>query len=531
MSEETMELRIQALEETARAYARKHDKVQYESIDLTYVRRDQGGPFRKIDGLAPEDATKDSYLFSVCSSFVYAAIYNTFRYKLCNDIINHTCRKIIDQYQGQLRYSYDRDAKGAVSEKKGIRECLAAMQVGDAFLIENRYNGSYHIMLYISGNKLIHCAGYKINLETGEEKWDSPGAIRVDDRDDFLINMLGDYSFSNFNRWWVINILDAIDPKQYPITPWAMSRLKYPGLDIDRHCSVRRYQTVQAGDIITFTIRVCNDNERKSKIIHEGIHIEEVIPANTTLLGNSVTADTEIDGNKLRWKVTLHTGEDRIFQYSVRVNDDVKPGDEITAVGGKVEEIPFGAITRKVTPNRLDIATCEKLFALTKDGAIDKAEVTGDGVAEWVYQQIGRNVKIPTVRQVIDGLYDFKEVIFNPIKGDEYPVDVLINKENPDESLKAMMAPELIGGKMLCEVWQTDRVLELRGENLYPGDVVLVARKLNRNELVAEQWTLLGGGKAVKCAEGKTEIIDLPYMDVMHATEYFVVLRPYLADK
>ena len=91
-----------------------------------------------------------------------------------------------------------------------------------------------------------------------------------------------------------------------------------------------------------------------------------------------------------------------------------------------------------------------------------------------------------------------------------------------------MAAPKLIGGKMLACVPMEERVLEFRGENLYPGDVILVARELDRGICKPEQWVILGGGKAVVTTEEKTEVIDLPYMDVMLVTDYFVVLRPSL---
>ena len=528
--EETREIRLQALEETALAYARKRDRVQYESIDMTYMWKGHGGPYRKIDGLAPEYATKDSYLFSVCSSFINATLYNAFGYTLCGNMDDHTCTKIIDCYKEQTRYSYDRTAEGAISEKKAIRQTLEAMQTGDLLVVRNPKANNLHVMFYLSGQRIVHCAGSKINLTTGEEKWDSPGAIRNNDRDNFLINMLGDYPFSNFSHWYVINVLDAIDPEKYPMTPWAKSRLKYPCLDVDRTCNFRRYQTVQPGDVLTFTIQLRNDNTRKSKHHFEDLVMEDVIPEHTTLLASSLTADVQVDGNKIRWRIPLmHAGEERIFQYSVRVNDDVKPGDEIVSAGGKIDEIPFNEIRRKVAPARMSICDAQKLYTFADQSILDKAEVIGDGVADWIYKQLGKDVTIPTARKLIDSLYDIEEVEYAAGEEGEKR-DVLKHKENPDRSVLAMAVPELLGGKTLSCVWQTERVLEFRGENLYPGDVIVVARKLDRNTLEAEQWTVLGGCKAVKCAGGKAELIDLPYMDVMMATDFFMTFRPYLKE-
>ena len=73
-----------------------------------------------------------------------------------------------------------------------------------------------------------------------------------------------------------------------------------------------------------------------------------------------------------------------------------------------------------------------------------------------------------------------------------------------------------------------ERVKELRGENLYPGDVIVAARELTREGCREEQWTMLGGGKALRKTPEGTEVVDLPYLDIMLVTDYFVVLRPYL---
>ena len=69
MTEERRQQYVKAFEETALAYFRKRDRIQYESSDMTYLHKTLGGPFRRTDKFSPEAATKDSYLFSVCSSF------------------------------------------------------------------------------------------------------------------------------------------------------------------------------------------------------------------------------------------------------------------------------------------------------------------------------------------------------------------------------------------------------------------------------------------------------------------------------
>lgn len=521
MIEEVRALRVKALEETVLAYYRRGDRIQYDSVNLTHLDRFKGGPHRRTDPVSPEGATKDSYLFTVCSSFGYNVLKDAFNYDLCGDPLRHTCSNVLDYYKDYIKFSYVRANPGDVKEKDAMRQCLAAMQPGDVLLVSN--GTTLHYMYRLSENRLAHSAGFKFNMETGEEKWDSPGSIRVNDIDDFLLNVLGGYPFSKMTEWHVIDVLGAIDPEKYPITPAAQSRLDYPSLSIDRVVSLRRYQTAQPGDPITVTLQLHNENTRKSKICYESLEIEEQIPAHTTLLESSMTADMVKEGNTLRWKLPFAQGEERIIQYTVRVDENAQPGTELV-FRGRVANIPSCEIRRMVAQKHLPISVCEKLQKMANEPAAD---------AEEIYARLGAKLHVPTAWELISGLYEFVEVDDAYSAEENGKHDVLVEKETADPAaLKAMKmaAPQLIGGKMLLCVPTDRRVLELRGENLFPGDVIVVARELTRKGCKEEQWTILGGGKAVHIADGKKEIVDLPYFDILLATDYFVVLRPYLTE-
>lgn len=519
MTEELREQRVKAIEETAFAYLRRGDRVQYDSSNLTYVDRFRnGGPHRRTDPVSPEGATKDSYMFTVCSSFGYNVLKNAFGFDMCGSSLRHTCRAVLEQYSRFAKFSYDRENPGDLKEKASYRATLEALKPGDIFVVET--DTGYHFMICISEERVIHSGGIKINMETGEEKWDSPGSIRVDTLAELALSVLGMMPFSKLKRWWVIDILAAIDAEKYPITPWAQSRLDYPGLDIDRVASVRRYQTVQPGDTITITLQLHNVNTRKSKICYEGLEIEEHIPPHTTLLESSVTADTVLEGDTLRWKMNFRQGEERIIQYTVRVNDDVQPGTELVLPAGKVANIPTCEIRRLVSAPRPTLDTLGKISEYGK--TVQDAEA--------LYKKLGKDVKIPTAWEMITGLYEFYEED-DVYEHFEKKHIVLRDKAEKDAAaLEAMQmaVPDLIGGKLLVCVPTAKRVLELRGENLHPGDVILVAREATLEGCKEEQWTILGGGKALVCKDGKSEVIDLPYMDILLATDYFIVLRPYL---
>lgn len=147
-------------------------------------------------------------------------------------MLHHFCLDVVKDYEAQTVYAYAEG--GEVKPKRGFRECLEVLKPGDFIIIRNPKADNYHVMLRISDERIIHCSGHKYEFKEGVEKWETFGAVRIDTIQNFFLDMLGVYPFHNFSHWWVVRILDAIDPVQYPLTPAALSRLKYPGLNIDR---------------------------------------------------------------------------------------------------------------------------------------------------------------------------------------------------------------------------------------------------------------------------------------------------------
>ena len=526
MQENTRKLYAKAVEETCLSYYRKYDRIQYESSHLTYLHPYLGGPQRRTDGFSPEEATRDSYRFSVCSSFFYNFLLDVCGHELCGSALHHTCVDVLKNYKDQIIYEYH---EGQGTEMaKGADECLAALEEGDA-LITHARNGTYHIMQCISGDRLIHCAGGKMNFKTGVETWENSGAIRVDKISDFMLDCRR-FGFNIHSEWWVVRLLDAIDPEKYPLTPQATYRLEHPGLVVERTANLRAYQAAQPGDVITYTVSLRNDNFRGSKIALNNLEVVETIPAGTTLVESSLDGEVQVEGNTLMWNVSLRSVQARIVQYSVRVNDDVEPGTYIVSDNCRVGDIPNRTIRTLVSHPRLSLADCAKLRALADEEALKAAKVSGDGVAQWVYESVlGKKTAIPTAQEVLDGLYERTAVeCIDDEDRETYKNNVILKEKGSAPQFASMMVPHLLGGQTLGHTWWTERVLELRTEHLFPGDVIVCVKELTKTSFEAEQMVILGGGKAILSSKDGIKVIDICYMDVMMISDYFTVLRPYL---
>ncbi len=65
--------RVAAVLETAFAFHRRGNCIQYDSVALTYAKTRRGAPGcrRATDEFSPEDATVNAARYTVCSTFIY----------------------------------------------------------------------------------------------------------------------------------------------------------------------------------------------------------------------------------------------------------------------------------------------------------------------------------------------------------------------------------------------------------------------------------------------------------------------------
>jgi len=531
MDETIRAQRIAAMLETAYAFARRGDAIQYSSTELTPIYRYMDGPIRRTDGFSPEDATQDSYRYTVCSSFFYNLLWDTFRYRFCGSKLRHPCAVSEVFYKSQTVFEWTKESGKTVT--MAMREMLPLVQAGDAFEFAHHNNAARHIMLMGENGVMIHSNGANYDWEKAEERWESNGSIRVTSIEEFMLHALGELPIQHYDSFRLIRIIDAIDPDRFPLTPQAQSRLDYPGLDIDRRCDRRAWQNVCPGETITYTLRLRNtnpfrENHRMSQKIFKKLCVEEVLPQGTELVISSLTSDVRYEDGKLCWTVDIGTEQTVVLQYTVKVKDDMPAGCCIVSEGGHVDNIPT---CRIVTPVGKSLSEKEWLAfqSLACPDALKNAEICGDGVAQWVYGKVlGKEITIPTVKELLDAQFTIGKC-----ERDGKTYAALYHKEkitDQDRRTCVYKIPQMEGGRTLTCVDGYHRILELRGENLQAGDVVAIARKLGENTVAAEQILCLGGNMCVWSRDGGFVGVSLPHMDSLFACDYFAVLRPLMYE-
>lgn len=516
--------RIAAMIETGYAYVRRGDAIQYNEMELTPVSRYEGGPFRRTDGFSPEDATQDNYQFTVCSSFFYNLLWDAFRYRFCDCELNHLCVTSEAYYKDYCIYHWEKESGKTVT--KAIREALPLLQPGDAIEFSHHNIAGRHIMLVAENDVLLHSCGMNYNFAEGVENWEYNGGVRKTTLEDFMLHALGELPIQHYDYFNIYRLVDAIDPEKYPLTPQALSRLQYKGLDIDRRCDKRPWQVVRRGECITYTLRLTNHNPWRENhtTTHRdllGIAVTEVLPEGAELVVSSLTNDVDFDGKTLRWTVDIGTEQTVVLQYTVRVKDDLPAGFNIISAGGSVANIPSNTI---VTPVGCGFEAEDwlKLRNIAENGLPQEAEFSGDGVATWIYKHIlCRDITLPTLEELLNQRFNREAYEKNA----DDPTKILLNKK-ADGTFHPYAVKGMEGGRALVCVDRYHRILEFRGEHLQAGDIILVCRRLSAEKAEAEQYLCLGGNRCVKSAAGRTEILPLPTPDGFFACDYFCVLRP-----
>ena len=323
---------------TAFAYYDKGHPVQYDSKDLSVVSKGKGGAIRSTHSVAPEAASPDETIYSVCSDFCYQVYYNAFGFKLCGSAVSCWTGKMSKYNPGEdaiCAYKYD-SQKDSTKREDAITQFLAALQPGDVINSVSTEGNGGHAMLYIGdflgdGTKyILHCSGYKYNTETGEDTIECspgmvqeiPGQIKLcsgDHRNNGGISLVsaeeylrGHYTTSKNRVLSAIRPLNVIKDDENPMTPAARGRLQYPRIVIDRTATGSRFRDVPEGGDVTLTVSLKNCAQQAYTL-----PVKEVVPDGVTL--KKASDGGTVSGKEISWNVALGAGETKTVSYDCAV--------------------------------------------------------------------------------------------------------------------------------------------------------------------------------------------------------------------
>jgi len=511
------------ISETAWAYYLKGDKLQYDSQQLSIiVDKFHGGRFRVTDDAAPEDATSDEVAYAVCTDYIYKLYYNALNKRITDavhnlDVVTKALWTYSDHFGITLMRWWRDDHKLTEEEVRyGVTEKhRVSMEEGRAFLAnwkENLRPGdilmpSGHATMYIGNGYVIDANGYKYNLETGIDNKEPYGTVcKLRKISDIFLNGT-DVGRENCllredtvrSHFLVCRPLDhMIKDPELTITPSGLSRLKYPGMEIDRTVDISPYGTAPQGGEITYRIQISNKSDhpvysqhRKdidstyAPVNYTQLSVIETVPEGTELIW---APGAEINGNKLSWKLDIPASKTQTVFYTVRVTAPI--GAYITNSGGMVDQIPSNTIINQVGQPKLQEKKFEKAQLLEY---IRQCRLTGTAFAADVYSQLlDGSLILQDAETLCSKMFTKTDVKKRSILRDLLVLRGRIMKDTSREiTVKAwlltnphsMMVRNYVGGK-LTELGEMKPINDFRLRYLEQGDVLVYWNETGKNRVL-----------------------------------------------
>ena len=540
----TLEEKQRAIVLTALAYFDKGRPVQYDSIELSVVAKGKGGARRITMETPPEFATKDETWFSVCSDYPYQCYFDVFGYKLCGNPVANWTGRLSRLEPGKdaictFRYNSHTDT---VDRTEAISQFCAQLQPGDVINTVKEISGNGHALFYIGdafgdGTKyLVECSGYKYNTTLGEDRPEcKPGAIEtiegkinpcvLPDSND------GGISLHPCEEWLLkeygpgradlvlscIRPLNEITDEQYPMSASAKARMQFPRLVYNRTANKTRFNDIEEGGTLTLSVELQNFSKNAYTV-----PVKEIVPEGVSFVKASEGA--KVDGKNLSWDVAVPAGGSTTVSYDCTVT--AKRGETITFAGGSASTIPSNTICIKVGGKHLTDAE-NAILADIPNGSYKPLYkgVTKEAFVPIVWQKILKlNVKLPTMQDAVNNMY--KQIEF----GGKRVYVLRDDLEGEWKTYRDMLVPEFAGGLRYGMMDTLHRVLDIRCEQLQPGDIVYeVANVAKPNK--GEVMVYLGNEKFLRQvrSDGGAAVMDFFELQKAHTSELFFALRPTLA--
>lgn len=362
----TVEEQRQAVIETAHAYYRQQEQLQYDS-------------YRKNLYATPEDATTNHYVYTVCSGLTFSVYYQTL-----GIAIPATTEELLEWAKANkntahvIRY-YESASEINVTNVLGVnkddddsyrnfaKELVNVVLPGDIVVVTG------HAMLVESidyDNKIVNIleagAGTRYNYTSHQDHYDEEGTLqykRLTQKLSGYNNKIG--TDNQIEELAIIRVItdgmqfinqnnEAI--KYNGITEVAKSRMIYKDIDIEKTISISDSESsifATLGDSLTFTLTIVNNSEQD----YENL----VITENINPMFNVINFENGTKGdNGITWSINLHGGDSWTTQYTIKIPNNRELLGRVISFTGNVNNIATSKVEVLIS-NKFDVDQTEKL--------------------------------------------------------------------------------------------------------------------------------------------------------------------------
>ena len=476
-----------AIINTALAFLLRGDRMQYADIRLVQ----SPAVYRWERGKSPEDYTHGETGYSNCTGFVHDLFLNALGY-------DYGSFTLVNSPAAMKAYTYYFTHNESDAEKAAIEEeYRSQLRVGD--IVFYTYSGNTHAMVYIGNGNLVHATGNTYSNYTEAEE----PTVRFLNLDCLFTEGNSRYLFQTDkprSALYIIRPLDTWEGTELPET--TVNRLEnMKGIIAEKLASYTLGQTVNRGDLITYTFKLFNTNPHAVTL-----NITDVVPNGTTLIING----SESLDRQLSWTVTVNPYEEVLVSYTVKVSDTATRGSAIYCS----DTSTVGGVPVRITPAYVgNTLTADEQARLVEIVNTAKSSgKTGVALANLIYEQLlgVEDILGYDIADLRDGIYTSS--------GSNYKIATTGKYAD-------MIAPSLYGGKVVenSDRFDGERTRLPRERNLVVGDILYM-----HSETAGYLYIYVGNG----------EMIDLQKLTVRDVYERleetigwqrFVILRPSLA--
>ena len=495
----------QAIIVTAEAYYNRGKYLQYDDTSFVASTDLLSRNIRRPDRLKynPEDANSQFTWYSNCASWTYDVYYQA----LGIDIVNWTT-VLLKQDEAMHVWSYTVEKSLTNSQKQKIfDEFSSKLQPGDIMVCRHTGSGG-HALLYLGDGKILHsAAGFVANYNYTQktEFFEEEGTVMQKTLDSLMDNDDNYYFFGE--GWWGIVRPTLVYTDATP-TQETLDRIaNMQQIVAEKRTTAPTGHTVKGGDEITFTFEI--KNLRETDAVFE---IVDTIPSNTTY----VKGAQKVDGETLKWTVSVAAGTTKTVEYTVKVNANAKVGDIVTS-NSTIDGVRVNCRPIYVAGN----LSAEQQAGVTKQlNEITGKEVVNDQLVEQIYANIGITIELDTFKNIINSLL----VSFKQSK-----THFELNKES---AYLSMVPPTMYGGYYTVtatDMWNGFRTKGIMMCQLMVGDVIICQSKVG----TPTAYMYAGDGKLFTISSVKFGLMDeeasQKALDSIYGYNRFVVIRPAMA--
>ena len=494
----TKEQKQEILLTTARAFMNRGQPLQYDQLSMD---RSLQITTRRRYTLPPEAATSQQRLYLDCATFICAAYYNTFGYRLEADV-TWNIRDLVQDCVFRHNFTGEETDAEIDAMKTEIR---ALLEPGDAVVWSKETNG--HIMLYVDEHT------YYNSSQAG-----TPGSYDYENRRD-LVSEKGGMHEEDV-RWWFEETADKVAGRNYLFNRAfktlavlrPLNRVGAPTSDaLARMGSARDLwfavtashsggQTAQIGDTVEYTLTVRNDRDTAAKV-----EISFAAPTGCTLLADTSAAPE------------LAPGETAAVTFPVHLEqaEQLWITPPVIMANGLHVYAPRVLVGRNLSAEQTRTVLATMSAAAQSSGTEEAVNAA--------YQAIG--ITLPERRLLLRDLFHR----YDSLQGEVFVRRV----QNPAED---MTVYSYFGGTGVvtpdvgCDPFL--RTTQLRMEDLQPGDILLVSDDYTNFYIYEAMFTgdgFLGSYAPSQSPAHLTGAEAAAYLDSLPGRYAYAILRPSLS--